>query len=294
MSNITHPAPPRLIKELEFKIVKEDWFIYRLKDGSILKVKPVLIKVFETDQVDPAGKKIYATLGQNIVTVTSPENLKGTPTLPLPPPNEALKLDKEEVEVEHAIYDPRWNIYELENGEKLKVKIVITHVYKIKGKYDEFGNPYYVVQSVTVVGSSLERAADFRISEPDIYKYILLPNFSPQCTQNQSSIQYGPSLTTYYKWTSPQELRLPETKFREIPIEDLIKYLTVDEAVVKEELKSLLKSYEIPEEYASRVEVMIRDYIKGELERRGLPVKDEFVEPLYKLFIHIAYVMLYV
>ena len=37
MSNITYPAPPRLIKELEFKIVKEDWFIYKLKDGSILK-----------------------------------------------------------------------------------------------------------------------------------------------------------------------------------------------------------------------------------------------------------------
>jgi hypothetical protein len=42
---------------------------------------------------------------------------------------------------------------------------------------------------------------------------------------------------------SPQESRLPETKFREIPIENLIiKYLTIDEAVVKGELRFLLKS----------------------------------------------------
>jgi hypothetical protein len=50
------PAP-RIVKELDFKIIKEDWFVYKLKDGSILKVKPVLVRVFETDQVDPEGKK---------------------------------------------------------------------------------------------------------------------------------------------------------------------------------------------------------------------------------------------
>jgi len=56
------------------------------------------------------------------------------------------------VEIEKVIYEPPWNIYELENGEKIKQKVVVISVYKIKGKYDAQGNPYYVVQSQTVGG----------------------------------------------------------------------------------------------------------------------------------------------
>jgi hypothetical protein len=78
---------PRLVRELEFKVVKEDWFVYKLADDSILKVKPVLVRVFETDQVGPDGKKIHLFMGQNVVAVRSPDKLKGVPTLPLPPPS---------------------------------------------------------------------------------------------------------------------------------------------------------------------------------------------------------------
>jgi hypothetical protein len=284
---------PRLIKELEFKIIKEDWFIYKLKDGSILKVKPVLVKVFETDQVGPDGKKILAFIGQNIVTVRSPENLKGTPT-PLPHPTEALKLDKEEVEIDEHIYDPQWNIYELENGEKIKTKIIITHVYRIKGKYTETGDPYYVIQSVTVTGSSPEREVEpFQMSEPNVYTFWFLPNFSSQYTHTQPSVRYDPSYALeYYKW--PSELKIPQIKYQKISIDELTKYLDIDETLIKEELRLLLRSYEIPEEFIGKVETMIRDYIKSELEKRNLPVEDWIINPLYKLFVHIAYVMLYV
>jgi hypothetical protein len=304
------PRPPRPVKELNFKVIKEDWFIYKLKDGSILKVKPVLIKVFETDQVGPDGKKVLAFNGQNIVAVSSPENLKGTPTLPLPSPTDALKLDKEEVEIDSSIYDPQWNIYELENGQKIKSKIVIVHVYRIKGKYNETGDPYYVVQSVTITGSSPERTVEpFQMSQLDIYTfwdYELLrdllgnyqgslwsANFGPLYTRSQPSMQHNSSLApSYYRW--PSELKLPIIKFREISVDELAKYLGVDEIMVEEELKSLLRSYEIPEEHVRRVETMIRNYIKSELEKRGLPVEDWILNPLYKLFIHIAYVTLYV
>lgn len=148
---------PRLVRELEFKVVKEDWFVYKLADDSILKVKPVLVRVFETDQVGPDGKRTLLFVGQNVVAVRSPEKLKGTPTLPLPPPTEALKMVKEEVEITETLYDPGWNVYELENGERVKMKIVITHVYRVKGLYTETGDPYYVIQSATVAGSSPER-----------------------------------------------------------------------------------------------------------------------------------------
>jgi hypothetical protein len=312
------PRQPRPVKELNFKIIKEDWFIYKLKDGSILKVKPVLIKVFETDQVGPDGKKVLAFHGQNIVAVSSPENLKGTPTLPLPSPTDALKLDKEEVEIDGSIYDPQWNIYELENGQIIKSKIVIVHVYRIKGKYNEMGDPYYVVQSVTITGSSPEREVEpFQMSALDVYTFrdyeLLLQrpwkdllgnmatdypglwsaNFGPLYTQSQPSMQHNSSLAPpYYRW--PSELKLPIIKFREISVDELAKYLGVDEIIVEEELTLLLRSYEIPEELVGRVKTMIRNYIKSELEKRGLPVEDWILNPLYKLFIHIAYITLYV
>jgi hypothetical protein len=295
--------PPRLVKELEFKIIKEDWFIYKLKDGSILKVKPVLVKVFETDQVGPDGKKIFAFIGQNIVAVSSPENLKGRATLPLPSPTDALKLDKEEVEIDKPIYEPQWNIYELENGERIKTKIVITHVYRIKGKYTETGDPYYVIQSTTIAGSSPEREVEpFQMSDPNIYTFqvyesmgydMFLPNFNPQYTRTQPSVRYDPSLlSAYYKW--PPELKIPQIKYQEISVDELTKYLDIDETLIKEELRLLLRSYEIPEEFVGKVEMMIKNYIKSELERRNLPVEDWIINPLYKLFVHIAYVILYV
>jgi hypothetical protein len=297
------PTPPRLVKELEFKIIKEDWFIYKLKDGSVLRVKPVLIKVFETDQVGPDGKKILVFNGQNIVAVSSPENLKGTPTLPLPPPTDALKLDKEEVEIDKTIYDPQWNIYELENGEKIKTKIVITHVYRVKGKYSETGDPYYIIQSVTITGSSSEREVEpFQMSKPDVYTLTgnivhhrwLPPSFDPLYTRTQPSVQYTSQIPMHPQWHWPLELKPPVIKFREISVNELTKYLSIDETSVKEELRLLLKSYEIPEEFVSRVETMIKNYIKSELEKRDLPVEDWILNPLYKLFVHIAYTTLHV
>jgi len=148
---------PKLKKELDFKVKKEDWYIYELNDGSILKIRPVLIRVFETDAVNPqTGEPILALEGKNIVTVRSPEHLKGKPSKQLPPPSEALKMPKEEVEIKRVIHEPDWNLYELEGGKKLKSKLVVTNIYRIKSLYDRFGNPYYVVQSQTVWGSSPE------------------------------------------------------------------------------------------------------------------------------------------
>jgi hypothetical protein len=290
-ANVT--SLPRLVRELEFKVVKEDWFVYKLADDSILKVKPVLVRVFETDQVGPDGKRILLFVGQNVVAVRSPEKLKRTPTLPLPPPTEALKMDKEEVEITETLYDPGWNVYELENGEKVKMKIVITHVYRVKGLYTETGDPYYVIQSATVAGSSPEReAGSFPMTDP-FASFRYMPNFSSLFTRDNPSLQHSPSPALV--WTYPPGLKLlpVETRLREVPVEDLVKFLDANEALVESELKELLRSYGIPEEYAGKAEAMVKDYVRSELEKRGLPTEDWILKPLYKLLVHLAYVMLH-
>lgn len=148
------------VKELDFKVIREDWWKIKLKDGSTLKMKPVLIRCFETNKKDPStGKPAYAFKSENVTGTKSPDDLKGEPSPTLPSPSEALKMDKKKVEVVD-VEEPRgehhkgWNIYELETGKKVKAKLVVANVYRIKDKYDNLGDPFYVVQSHTVWGSN--------------------------------------------------------------------------------------------------------------------------------------------
>lgn len=170
---------PRLIREIDFKVIKEEWLTIKLKDGSIIKFKPILVKVFETDAKDQVtGEPILSFEGQNIVTVRSPQNLRGNPSERIPSPDEALRMDKEEVEIVEMI-DPSWNLYELETGKRIKSKPVIISVYKIKGIFDRYGNPFYVVRSQMVIGSSPYRLEPLtESSEGYVEKWLPLPQFS--------------------------------------------------------------------------------------------------------------------
>ena len=62
------------------------------------------------------------------------------------------QVDAELVEVTQA--GERWNEYLVEDGTILKVKLVLTNVYRIEGQYDAEGNPLYVLQSTNVTSVS--------------------------------------------------------------------------------------------------------------------------------------------
>ena len=161
-------AIPKPVKELTFKVIREEWWRLHLEDGSIIRIKPVLIRCVESDQKDPiTGKNILGFESQNVLAVNSPDKLKGPPSPSLPDPPTALKsANKEEVRIvkieepsgEHY---PGWNLYEIvETGEQVKAKLVPVTVYRIKGYFDRYGNPYYVVQSSMVWGSAPLMSAD--------------------------------------------------------------------------------------------------------------------------------------
>jgi len=65
-------------EEVDFENEKEEWNVYKLADGSTLKVKLVLINVIRSrNKYDPVGKPIYGITSQNIVRVLNvPEKLK--------------------------------------------------------------------------------------------------------------------------------------------------------------------------------------------------------------------------
>ena len=65
-------------EEVEVLEASETWNSYQLSDGSTIKVKLVAMKVLRTDAYRPDGNPIYVLHSQNVMTVTSPDELRKT------------------------------------------------------------------------------------------------------------------------------------------------------------------------------------------------------------------------
>lgn len=57
-----------------------------------------------------------------------------------------------------------WNEYLTDDGSVLRLKLVVTGVLRIDGKFDDAGNPVYAVQSTNVV--SVSAPDELRKREP--------------------------------------------------------------------------------------------------------------------------------
>jgi len=62
------------------------------------------------------------------------------------------QVDAESVEATQS--SERWNEYLLDDGAVLKLKVVLTNVYRIDGQYDAEGNPLYFVHSTNVLAAN--------------------------------------------------------------------------------------------------------------------------------------------
>jgi hypothetical protein len=70
-------------EEIDFEEEKEHWNVYKLKDGTILKVKLILIGVRRLKKYNPDGTPIYIINSQNVVrAVNIPKELLAKPREP--------------------------------------------------------------------------------------------------------------------------------------------------------------------------------------------------------------------
>jgi len=66
-----------IMEEVDFDTIKEEWNEYKLKDGTSMKIKIVLVKVVRGDNYDQFGDPVYMVNTQNIVKVSNvPKELK--------------------------------------------------------------------------------------------------------------------------------------------------------------------------------------------------------------------------
>jgi hypothetical protein len=59
--------------------------------------------------------------------------------------------DVEATEVDFEIRKEDWNEYQLMDGAAVKMKQVVSEIFKVVGEYDNEGNPIYVVKSKSVL-----------------------------------------------------------------------------------------------------------------------------------------------
>jgi hypothetical protein len=78
----------------------------------------------------------------------------------------------------------------------------------------------------------------------------------------------------------------------EISVDELLKSLDMDDEAIREELKAIITGHSLPEEMLSCVEEEIRERIRSELEKRGLPTEEWLIKALYNLRVHMEYVLM--
>lgn len=155
---MTLPAPEGDVEELEAEIVREAWNTYDLEDGSRLRARSILTKVLwpKGFELLPGKEaKIGASINQLIV-VFAPKRLKGPRNPEAPTVQEAAKMKQEEVGTVES--KEEWSIYRLP-GKRVgvKIKMVVSSVFRVVDVFNAEGDPYYLVNSTTVLGPTSPR-----------------------------------------------------------------------------------------------------------------------------------------
>ncbi len=63
-------------EEIEFELERENWNSYILEDGTKLKLKTVLARVFRLEKYKEDGEPVYVINSTNLVAADVPDNLK--------------------------------------------------------------------------------------------------------------------------------------------------------------------------------------------------------------------------
>lgn len=136
---------PTEMQEVDFVVLSEDYSRFLVHDGTIIKAKIVVRKIFFTPQRSPEGYPLNMGFDSiNAVAAIVPPALKGKPSNEPFNPQEAgmeMKFEEQEVKTQE---------YMTTNGFRISMKPLLTKVFRYN-KMNAFGEPVYnvIVQAVT-------------------------------------------------------------------------------------------------------------------------------------------------
>ena len=127
---------------VDFDIVKENWSQYKLRDGTIVRIRFILLKTRKYKGRNRYGKPRYDINSKNVVGMIPNKSLLGKPSGPIPAEVLGQSIVDEDIQFE-TIKEP-WNEYRLKDGTIIRVKLVLTIVSRTD-KFDESGEPIYLL-----------------------------------------------------------------------------------------------------------------------------------------------------
>jgi hypothetical protein len=145
MTRTDNPERPET-NQKEFEIVDivsstESWSMYRLADGTILKVRDIMIKAIRLPSFDPQGNPVYNINSNTINGVVSPKSVLGKES----PPFTQEELSKSVVEpnMKFDVIQEPWNRYVLADGTEIETQVALETVSKTD-KNGYYGEPIYL------------------------------------------------------------------------------------------------------------------------------------------------------
>lgn len=90
-----------------------------------------------------------------MIAVEAPPNARGQPS-GLMSPDDLQSAEKYEVRpIDHA---EEWNVYRIKTTDDLlKIKYIANQFFRLKDKYDQFGEPMYLVNGTPIVAPVLKQ-----------------------------------------------------------------------------------------------------------------------------------------
>ncbi len=136
-------------EDIDFKIEGEEWNVYELSDQTVLRIRPIILKFMKQRTAPPAGPTPVGIASQNVMVIRAKPELRGTPSFEF---IDITKIpDSEKTEVSATPFNEPWNRYVLSDGRKVRLKLVVISVFRVKNKFDQFGQPLYIVKSDNLV-----------------------------------------------------------------------------------------------------------------------------------------------
>ncbi len=141
----SQPLPsPEDFEVLEFEMLEEGWNKYDLADYTVIRGRLVLTRIERlkrgpANQLSISATPIFGVFAQ-----------KRGPRGVIPPQSEWEKLEKEPVKI--VTNSEPWNKYRIpKTGDVLQTKLVTSEVFHVKGIFDNFGEPFYLVTHAQIL-----------------------------------------------------------------------------------------------------------------------------------------------
>lgn len=137
--------------DLNFEIVKEVWNTYTMEDDAKLKARSIVSRFFTASI--PTDQSIESIGGNtSIITVVLPsKDYKFYGELDLNAHTKNEIDSDEKTEVEFSTSSEEWNVYKIEDGTKIKLKLVIAGIKRCNNLRDKDGIPIYSIDSSIII-----------------------------------------------------------------------------------------------------------------------------------------------